>query len=266
MAAVASALLDPIVSALIIAIGGRMKRLKSAKSPILYAHIAAAFAKAKANPTSIAVRDAFALVLGIHFALRPSELLSLKGSDISVVRTGTGHAIQLRFSNVKNRRSVFSTHQPFVITAGGSLLIEAFNLFSNTVGFRDDLVIFHQLRANTERPLTRDWLSGVVKAAAPDATPHSLRVGAATEMYAAGVDIRTIMAVGRWTSTAACLYALNTLEDTINATEVIGTSGLRITSDGLRRATKASIPRDAIPRVDADRWAAAIAAETAEAA
>lgn len=259
MSVIASALLDPIVSALLIAIGGRMKRLKTAKQPILYSEVAAFFAKAKANPSNtILVRDAFALVLGFHFAMRASEVLSLVGADLHLV--DSGKAIQLRFANVKNRRSIFSTHDPFVVTASGTLLIEAYTLFNARVGFRDDLRIFHALRGSSEAPLSRDWLANVVKAAAPSRTPHSLRVGAATELYAAGVGINDIMAVGRWTSTAACLYVLGTLEDTMTATSAMGKGGLRITSDGLRRATRASMPRDAVPRADARRWAAACAA------
>ena len=257
MAAISSALLDPIVSALLIAIGGRVKRLKTAKPPLLYSEVAAAFARAKAKPTAIAVRDAFALVIGFHFAMRASEILSLRGDDLRVV---DGDAIQLRFANVKNRRTVFSSHDPFVVTAGGPLLIEAYTLFNEKVGFRDDLFIFHQLRGSTEHPLSRDWLAGGVRAAAPNRTPHSLRVGAATELYASGVPLATIMAIGRWTSTAACLYVLGTLEDTVEATRSMGSAGVRITSDGLRRATRATIPASAIARADAARWVAACTA------
>ena len=257
MASLLPALLDPIVSALLVAIGGRMKRLKTAKKPILYSEVAAFFTKVAAMPnaTPIMIRDAFALVLGFHFAMRASELLNLRGGDLRVV--DGGNAIQLRFVNVKNRRSIFSTHDPFVVTASGKLLVDAYKLFNSRVGFRDDLYIFHHLRGTTEKQLSRDWLSGVVAAAAPARTPHSLRVGAATELYAAGVPINDIMALGRWTSTAALLYVLGTMEDTIAATQAMGGGGLRITSDGLRRATKGSIPRDAIATADSARWAAA---------
>jgi integrase len=258
MAAIGAALLDPIVSALLIAIGGRMKRLKTAKQPILFTEVAAAFAKAKANPTFIAVRDAFALVLGFHFAMRASELLSLVGRDLSIVAEGT--AVQIRFPNVKNRQTVFSSHDPFIVTASGDLLIEAYILFNSTIGFRDDLSVFHAIRASTEKPLSRDWLAGVVAAAAPKRTPHSLRVGAATELYACGVDITTIMAIGRWTSTAALLYVLGTLEDTIGATSVMGKGGLRITTEGLRKATRSSMPANAVAQADVARWVAACAA------
>ena len=258
MQAIASQLLDPIVSALLVAIGGRIKRLKTAKKPILYAEVKAAFDRAKAHPTPIRVRDAFALVLGFHFAMRASELLALLGRDIVLVDDNS--AIQVRFPNVKNRQSVFSSHEPFVVTASGGLLLEAYTLFNTHVGFRDDLCVFHQLRGAAETPLSRDWLCGVIAAAAPERTPHSLRVGAATEMYAAGVGIPVIMAVGRWTSAAACLYVLGTMEDTMEATKAMGSGGLRLSSEGLRRATRASIPAAAIPRVDADAWAAACAA------
>jgi integrase len=258
MASIATALLDAVVSALLVAIGGRIKRLKSAKKPILYAQVAAAFARAKARPTAIAVRDAFALVLGLHFGLRASELLTLKGADLRIV--DDGRSLQLRFANVKNRMSVFTSHDPFVVTASGALLMESYELFNRVVAFRDDLEIFHAMRAASEKKLSRDWLSNVVAAAAPSCTPHSLRVGCATELYAAGVDLQTIMAIGRWTSSAACLYVLGTLEDTINASRTMGSAGVRITADGLRRHSGASIPASAIPRADAKRWAAACAA------
>jgi integrase len=257
MAIITQALLDPIVSALLVGIGGRIKRLKTKKDPVLYAEVAAAVAAAATSPTAIAVRDAFALALGLHFALRASELLALRGADLALV--DDGKALQLTFRNVKNRQSVFSSHDPFVVSAGGAILMQAYALFNEHVGFRNDLVIFHNLRhgVNYEKPLSRDWLGNVTQAAAPDRTPHSLRVGAATELYAAGVDLPTIMAIGRWTSSAALLYVLGTLEDTVEATGAMGSGGLRITKEGLRRATRASIPRGAIPRADAARWRAA---------
>ena len=254
MNTILQALLSPVVSALLVGVGGRVKRLQTAKSPILYTEVAAALAAAEASPTDIAVRDAFALVLGLHFALRASELLTLVGSDLVVV--DEGKALQIRFRNVKNRQTIFTTHDPFVVTAGGALLMRAFQLFSDRVGFRDDLVIFHNLRRGRhyERPLSRDWLSNAVQAAAPKRTPHSLRVGAATELYAAGVDLADIMAIGRWTSSAALLYVLGTLEDTLSASRAMGSAGLRITKEGLRRATRASMPPNAIPHADSGRW------------
>ena len=135
--------------------------------------------------------------------------------------------------------------------------MEAFDAFNQHVGFLDGTPVFHQLRAGTRTALSRQWLSDLTKSAASGRTPHSLRVGGATELYAAGVPVATIMAIGRWTSMAAMLYVLGTLEDTIEASTELGKGKVRITSDGLRRATRATMPRDHLPQVDAERWAAA---------
>jgi hypothetical protein len=106
--------------------------------------------------------------------------------------------------------------------------------------------------------MSREWLAQLVKRWAPDCVPHSLRVGCATEAWAAGVPLSQIQALGRWHSTAALLYIVGTLDETAAATEKLGSAGLVYTSDGLRRqlGTSTEVEKNWWPFAEtlADRW------------
>jgi integrase len=267
MAPLLPALMDGRVAALLRSIGARIKHLRTNKRALLYSEVVAFWEQCKTAGTPIAIRDGFALVLAFSFAMRVSELLFILGRDIKVVTLSpTEWAVQIAFRKVKTRQTLLGTHQPFIVTCAGPLLLEAFTLFNEKVGFRDDLNACHAMRASTEKPLTRDWFSHVVKAAAPSATPHSCRVGAATELWAAGVSLKDIMAVGRWTSSTAILYVIGNLDDTVQASRRLGQAGLRYTADGIRRqmGSSQSLPTAARPAADADLWLKSLRSVTEE--
>jgi hypothetical protein len=116
--------------------------------------------------------------------------------------------------------------------------------------------VFHKLagvKGVIRTALARSWFVDVIRAAAPGTSPHSARVGAATEMWAARVPLRDIMAVGRWTSTAAVMYVISTLEAQVEATDRIGSCGALQFSDGdLRRAGFAVMNH--VASASADAW------------
>jgi hypothetical protein len=132
------ALADHRVLALQRAIGGRARKITTSKRPILYHEVSSFWtssvkahheAKKSANVsnTFTTVRDGFAVVLAFSAATRVSELLDLRGEHLQVDEDGV---IILTFASVKNRRTLFTTHQPFKIALRLPLLTEAFALFN----------------------------------------------------------------------------------------------------------------------------------------
>jgi hypothetical protein len=112
--------------------------------------------------------------------------------------------------------------------------MRAWTAFERVADYYEGVPVFHRLSGSTRDALSRRWFAAVILAAAPGTVPHSARVGLATELWAAGRSIDVIMAAGRWTSAAAVLYVIGSLEDQVSATRAIG-AGLVYTGDDLRR-------------------------------
>ena len=216
-------------------IGGRVSHVRTSKRPFLFASLLSATSAARASACPLVVRDAFALVLGFFFAMRGGEVLSLQGQDVNA--SDDGCEVLVSFRHVKTRQSLFGLHSPFIVAARAPLLSEWWDVFNRVVGFSVGVPVFHRWTTGTAPralPLSRDWLSHVVKRVDPLCSPHSLRVGCATEAHAAGVPLSQIQALGRWDSSAALLYVLGSLDATASATARLGEGGLVHGVDGLR--------------------------------
>jgi integrase len=267
LGAISDALWDPRVSALLRAIGARAKRLRSEKRPLLWAECSAFVERGLLLDSEHGVRDAFAVVLAFCFATRVSELVALKVDDLSVVALTDGRsALRVSFLNTKTRQTLFGSHQPFVCASANILLLRAYQSFrvhfpSAPAGFP----LLPRLSGDRQQPLTRDWFAKVIRGIAPSAVPHSVRVGAATEMWAAGVPLSRIMAVGRWTSTAALLYVIGSLEGQVAATDALGNGALSFRSDSLHQqlGASAAAPTPEEGAFDERCWLSAVAAAAA---
>jgi integrase len=202
------------------------------------------------------VRDAFAVVLSFAAATRVSELLNLRGEHLQI---DEDDVLLVTFVSVKNRRTLFSTHQPFKVALRLPLLTRAFDLFNMVCGFADGVPIFHRATGSSRDKLSRDWFDKIVKTINPACSPHSVRVGAATEMWAAGVPITGIMALGRWTSAAAVIYIIGCLDVTIEASSRIGSANVQFVRGELRKriGISDSLPPWVVPSRTAtstDEW------------
>jgi len=123
------------------------------------------------------------------------------------------------------------------VTCAHPVLMEAWAASEDRFDYDQVAPVFHRLTGSTRDPLSRRWFADVIAKASPLTTPHSARVGLATELWAAGVGVDDIMAVGRWSSLAALMYVIGVLEDQVKATDRVGTSGaLRYVDGDLRRA------------------------------
>jgi integrase len=252
-------------------IGGRSSRLKSNKKPFLFSNLADCTANAQRSGATVDdIKEAFALTLGFFFGMRASEILHLKGADVN--ESEDASMVLITFRNTKTRRSLFTSHDPYVIAGRAPILTSMFALFNTTVGFTAEYPIFHAWRcprrdrvrqdfvwtAQHAQQLSRDWLSRAVRRWAPDCSPHSLRVGCATEAWAAGVSLEKIQALGRWKSSAALLYVIGSLDQTASATAQMGQGNLAFTADGLRAqiGTSPTVQDNWWPDVAAKKWRA----------
>ena len=257
------ALSHVMVSNLLRAIGARVKRLKTSKKPLLFAQVLARWTVLAAVGTAEAVRDGFALVLAFFFGMRVSELIGLMPEDIHCVKLAGGRrAMRVTFRKTKTRQTMFITHEPFNVTCAHPLLVEAWGAFEARHDYYDRTTIFHRRPGpqGTRDPLSRNWFAGVVAAAAPGTTPHSCRVGLASEMWAAKCSIEEIMSAGRWSSVAALMYVIGCLEDQVRASDRIGSNSLRMVDGDLRRGGFSPNEADALrgplgPKGDATLWA-----------
>ena len=90
----------------------------------------------------------------------------------------------------------------------------------------------------------------VVKRVDPECTPHSARAGMATELWAAGASLDDIMSMGRWTSPAAVLYIIGTVDRQVSASRLIGRGMVRYETGRLRQ--QLNLDTDGLPLLQAD--------------
>lgn len=233
-----AAVRGPRIQRLLRQIGGRNKRRKTAKQPLLFTDVDKMVKRATqrcARPETAeperrrAARDALAVAMLFFFALRRSELLRLKEDDINVIRVDGTEVIQLRIRIQKNGKGqLLDLHEPELIESAAKTLFRAFDLYNKEVGFVAEQALWRNERGSTAEPLGEKWLAKVVADAVPGAglTTHSGRVGFATEAWAAGASLQAIMSVGRWRSLAALLYVIGDVDERVKTSKLIGTAGL----------------------------------------
>ena len=138
----------------------------------------------------------------------------------------------------KNMRHLSGKTVPLVIGAGGAFIdavAEVRNMLevdptplgkgSSTPLFRDPATN-GPLRTNHLRDLIR---RGMGLAGEPDPTQfgtHSLRIGGATALFAAGADETVIRTMGRWSSDCYRLYVRACFESTLKWSRIAGSAAV----------------------------------------
>jgi hypothetical protein len=238
----------PRLSAFMKSIGANVSRLKSNKKPMLWSRVldfitpilvrgrAALLLPALADMAlQIDIRDAFAVVIGFCTGSRCRELLDLMGADMQVQTVDARDIIEVTFRQTKTRRTVLGTHDPFVSFVSKPVALELWTLFDKFVGWNDAASVWVSQRGRTSDPLGRGWFAQLVARVDPDCSPHCLRVGLATELWASGCKVEQIMTAGRWTSHAAVLYIIGSVDRALVAADAIGGGGLAYVGESLRQ-------------------------------
>jgi integrase len=246
------ALSSPRLSLFLKAIGANVPRLKSLKKPMLFSKVEAFCSPIlrRASATldnrepidqslQCAVRDAFAIVLCFATGARCGELLNLEGRDVQLETIDNREFVEVTFRDTKTRRTPLGTHDPFVSVAAHELVIKLFKAFDVIVGWQEDGKVWTAQRGSTHDPLSRSWFADLVHSIDPLCVPHSLRVGMATELWAANATIEQIMTAGRWTSASAVLYIIGSIDRALAAADLLGNGklaydGARLRQRGLR--------------------------------
>lgn len=244
----ADALTDPLVTLLLRQIGANVARLTTEKKPLLWSKfLPVADAALAAFETwrkshlvvtaelQIQVRDAFALAIALATGSRVSELLGFVGDDILPGETDDGREfLRTIFKHTKTRQTPFSTHQPFVTHVTSAIVLSLFDAFDRVCGWEPAGAVWVCYRGSTRDPLGYAWFAALVKSVDPECSPHSVRVTLATDLWAQNATVQEIMAAGRWSSMAAVLYVVSSLDKRLSTADRVGKSGLTYRGNALR--------------------------------
>jgi integrase len=215
------------------AVGGRVHHLRSQKRPFLFQMVARAVTMWGCG-TMLDRRNAAAIVVGFFFGCRASELAALQRGDVSVLDSGV---VRVVFRARKNCRSVLGLHDPQRIVGRHALLhsvVTGWLRDLDGLGATSATPLFPAMRGGGGlRPLAPAAFREIVRRVDPGCVAHSLRVGLATEAWAAGVPIEAIMALGGWTSPVALMYVIGANEETVHASARLGSAQMRFDGDGL---------------------------------
>lgn len=227
-------------------VGGRISKLRTNKRPFLFTKVVETWKRwgpqglgaGSTRKAVTALRDAAAIVLAFFFGCRAGEISAFHLGDVSIV----GDRVRLTFKSRKNRRSVLGIHQHQVITASHPLLLEAMILWTaraRGLGATPTSPLFPkttQGRASVvlSGPMSTSSLRYRCKEIDPLCVAHSLRAGMATEAWAAGVPVPAIMALGGWSSPVAVMYIIGAVDETVAASQRLGTAGMRFDGEELR--------------------------------
>lgn len=153
-------------------------------------------------PTLKGLRDRALIAVGYDTLCRRSELCALQVEDVFHLPNGTGKVLIRRAKNDQLGEGRFA-----YISAGGRIQLEAWldaaNLTQGPI-FRPTYKVAVGKRAMHPRAVNRVLrdtavLAGLEDEVAGRLSGHSMRVGAAQDLAAAGKSVLQIMRAGRWT-------------------------------------------------------------------
>jgi integrase len=254
----AAALDDELLLAFLKSVGANVGRLKSNKRPLLWKKVrefvdpilvqgqewvqgrpASGVARERYPWPSIElqrdIRDAFAVALGFATGSRCAELLNLLGNEVQHEMVDETRYLEVTFAQTKTRQTPLSTHQPFKTLVSNETVVELFDVFNEVVGWEPEGPVWIGMRGATCDAAGRAWFAAVVRRVDPECTPHCCRVGLASDMWAAGAKLDQIMTAGRWTSVAAVLYIIGSLDKALAAASLVGKGGLTYDAGKLRQ-------------------------------
>lgn len=241
---------DDLVFRIIRHLSGGAKRTKTSKRPILITHVRDLVDKGvgkaphgrMADSDARFWRDVTLLVVGLLAGLRRREIAGLDFSDLRWDAKMKELTVSVRRD--KTNQNIVDTQCPRVVVVAHALLDVCWGHFVRSRG----TVAGPCFRViGTDRGIAPETVATIVRERLPGlgVSPHSLRVGCATELFAAGTPPPTIMEIGRWTSMAALRYVLPSAEVMAKATRSMGEGTCKVDRIVLQRAlgTDAVAPR-----------------------
>jgi hypothetical protein len=241
-------LTSPRLASFLRCVGANVHRLKTSKKALMWSIVRdyvtpiideTQEAIATCEPITLAmqtnIRDAFALVLGFTTGARCRELVDLLGDDIVYEDADPARPyIEVTFRKTKTRSTPLGTHEPFRSVVTHPLALALWVLFDDVCGWPAGERAWVRYSGSTADVLSRSWYTTLVKKLDPACSPHCMRVGLATELWACGCSPQEIMTAGRWSSAAAVLYIIGSLDSELAVADRIGAGGLRYDGTRLR--------------------------------
>jgi integrase len=227
------------------------KRAKTQKLPILIHHVRTLLATLNPIKPAVFVRDCALILIGLLAGLRRREIAGLCVGDVQ----WDAQRRELRIQVVRDKTNVslLESQAPRVVFVAHALLTELWPRFAARFvqGRAATAALFPRCDATgrvTPDHLAPDTISTIVRerlSFAPGISTHSLRVGCATELHAAGVSLPDIMEIGRWTSLTALLYVLPSADKMTAACRKMGDGGVCFDRVAVQRVvrTDAEPPR-----------------------
>lgn len=236
-------LCDEAVVRLCALLTANTKKKKSTKAPILLRHLRELWVRiGKGTSCTLGrLRNAALLVVGLLAGMRRREIVALRLGDASWDAARRELTIAVRRD--KTNTNIVAAQSPRSVVVAHALLDEVWPVFATRFRLSEqnrDGPLFPEMTGCTVRrteSLMPATINTVVRESLPGlpVSPHSLRVGFATELAAAGVDIGVIMELGRWSSLAALHYVLPSADKMAEATRAIG-GGIRVDRAVLQRS------------------------------
>lgn len=231
---------DDAIFRLIRHLSGSARRTKTTKKPILVAQLqellAMGLGKAPhgrlADTAERFWRDVTLLVVGLLAGLRRREISGLDLADVAWDPTLKELKVSVRRD--KTNQSIINAQCPRVVVVSHALLDVCWPQFAALRGTKEGPLF---MVVGTDRGVAPATVATIVRERLPGmgVSPHSLRVGCATELFAAGVPVQTIMEIGRWSSLTALMYVLPSADAMTAATRSMGL-GVKVDRVLLQRA------------------------------
>jgi integrase len=250
-----TALLDALTDEDVLRLGGvlgaNVKRTKTEKAPILMHHLQALWESRAARMTLGFLRNMLMLVVGLVAGLRRREIVALRVDDC--VWSSERQELVLRIRRDKTNGVITDAQFPRVLCVAHPLLTAVWGAWAASplgTGRKGTAPMFPALAGDivTERTLDPGTVNTIVREMLPGipVSPHSLRVGFATELHAAGTELHDLLEMGRWASLAGLLYVLPSADKTAAATRRMGDGSVTFDRVLLQKALRtAPVP----PRV-----------------
>ena len=224
----------PVVTGVVRSLTAHTKPYKTNKMPILVCHLRAmvesrsSLLRRDGTPMSrfLFLRNASLLVIGLLVGLRRRELVALTVGDAIPTKRAEGLEPRIRVRRDKVNQNIIQAQAARTVVVSHGLLDSVFLEYVGCLHDRDaEAPLFPNaaggfMAPSTVATIVREMLPSVV-----GVSPHSLRVGCATELFASGVPLATIMEIGRWSTLAAMHYVLPSADVTVAATRSMGVVG-----------------------------------------
>ena len=218
-------------------LGASIRRAKTKKLPILWHMVSEALQAtcggliSRLSPEQL--RNFTIVAVGLAAGLRRSEIAALQAQHLC---RGAESGFVVIIMQDKTNRCAGPHSEPRSIPINQPLACDLISLYLERSKARlvPGAPLFANLQAGAKAgsPIAPGTINSVIRKLFPGTgvVAHSLRVGFATELRAAGVPVELILEMGRWSSLRGLLYILPSVEQMQDASRSMGSGVIHFSS------------------------------------